>query len=115
MIDLQWAFLLVAICSPIVAWWGTTRYFTGKVQQWIEANEQATRDWRDEVAARLQALEAHFRNTEQAVIATKVESITKEVWSLREWKHARGEPYVGAMDAMNQRVTRIERVLNGKL
>lgn len=113
--DFQWAFLAIAVLSPMIAWWGTARYFSGKVQQWIETTEKSTLEWREEVAARLQALEAHFRNTEQAVVATKVEALTTEVWGLRQWKHTRAEPYIGAMDAMNQRVTRIERVLNGKL
>lgn len=110
--DYQWALLILAIASPAIAWWGTTRYFVGKVQQWIDNNEASTREWRAEVSTRLQALEVHFRNTEQAVISTKVDSLVSEVWALRKWKHERAEPYIGAVDALKNRVDQVERTLN---
>lgn len=113
--DVQWALVALALISPALAWWGTTKYFTGKVQQWIDDTEQSTKEWRTDVGRRLQVLEEQMTDTEKAVLATKVETMGQEIWSLREWKHLRGDPYVNAMDALNKRVERLERILNGKL
>ena len=37
------------------------------------------------------------------------------ITELRQWKHERGEPHVNAMIALEKRVERIERHLNGHL
>ena len=111
MIDPQWIFLAIALLSPVLVWWGTFKYFSGRITQWIKNNDE----WRDEISVRLKSMEEHFRKTDQAIVATKVSSLELEILRLRKWRHERADPYVSAMDAMNQRVQRIERVLNGKL
>lgn len=50
-----------------------------------------------------------------ALIGIVYKILDREIQTLRKWRHMKGDPYIGAMDQMNKRVDRIEKVLNGKL
>lgn len=50
-----------------------------------------------------------------ALIGIVYKILDREIQRLREWRHMKADPYIGAMDQMNKRVDRIEKVLNGKL
>lgn len=50
-----------------------------------------------------------------ALVGIVYKILDREILSLRKWKHERGEPHVNAMIALEKRVSRIERTLNGKL
>lgn len=67
--------------------------------------------WRG-ISNRLLAVE--LWQARHADVQTKLDSAEREILRLREWRHLKGDPYVGAVDALKQRVDRIEpKVFNG--
>lgn len=69
--------------------------------------------WRDQ-KQRIDALEALYKSTEQAVLAERVRVMEKYLDRISHWKHEKAEPYINDMENMNRRVDLIERkVFNG--
>jgi chromatin segregation and condensation protein Rec8/ScpA/Scc1 (kleisin family) len=109
----------------------------------LAVQEEARKEWRESVIERLESLEQGKESSEFAAmqamdrerernwtiwrssvdrcverlsdLPTRTTQTEHFITELREWKHVRGEPHVMAMIALEKRVERIERHLNGHL
>ena len=82
-----------------------------RFEQWIKDKERFDHDFRhDEYAQAVTTI-----NLTLYPLAKEVEVMVNELDKLREWKHLKGDPYVGAMDALKAQVDRIEARMNGYL
>ena len=79
--------------------------------QWIETKERLDHKFRhDEYSSAIQRI-----NLELYPLTKQVEILDAELEKLREWKHLRADPYIGAMDAMRQQIDRLETRMNSYL
>jgi hypothetical protein len=108
-----WIPIAFAVVSSALFWWGAYRYFTGQISEWRKGVDEKQ-------AELVRRLERHIdkddiAHEKVAIISNDQKRDQKDIQDLRDYKHSTVVPYVGAMDAMNRRVERIEKVLNGKL
>jgi hypothetical protein len=109
----------------------------------LAVQEEARKEWRESVIERLESLEERKESNEFAAmqamdrerernwtiwrssvdrcverlsdLPTRTMQAEHFITELRQWKHERAEPHVMAMIALDKRVERIERHLNGHL
>lgn len=63
---------------------------------------------------RIDEIATLIHSTDQAVISVKVARAEQDILDLRKWKHEKADPYIGAMNAMKDRVDSLWRkVFNG--
>jgi hypothetical protein len=93
--------LAVAIASPILAWWGSSKFFLGAFGEWKQASE----DWRKGLGRRLDEMEAAVT---KAGLSIRIERNERDILDLREWKHVQVEPYVRAVEVLKERVDKLE-------
>lgn len=98
--------LLLAIVSPVLAWWGSTRYFNGRFEEWRKASDE----WRKRMEDKLERFDiaGTLRATLDENVKLRLQTLEREVTALRRWKHTKGERYVGALDAVNSRIHKLE-------
>lgn len=72
----------------------------------LEERDKAREEWRAALNKRMSNLEtAPFR----------IEQLERWHSEYKNWKHEKADPYINDYTALEKRVVRIERVLNGKL
>ena len=91
----------IAIASPILAWWGSSKFFLGAFAEWKHASEE----WRKSLGERLNQMEDAVT---KAGLSLRVERNEKDILDLRGWKHAQVEPYIRAVDVLKERVDKLE-------
>jgi len=108
----SWIAIAISLAGPALIGWGGYKLFIGRITEW--------RGFMDEKHTEVvRRLERHIDKDEivhesVAVLKRDSERQTKDIQDLRDYKHLKVDPYIGAMDAMNKRMDRIEkRVLNG--
>lgn len=69
--------LILSIVSPIIVWWGSSRYFTGQFEQWKEN----VRERFDRLQQRIEGIEA---------MKVRLEDARTEIKELRQIKHEIG-------------------------
>lgn len=109
----SWIAIAIAVSSSALFWWGAYRYFTGQIGEWRKFVDE-------KLAEHVRRLERHIDKDELAhqqvaVLGSDSKRHAKDIQDLRDYKHLKLDPYIGAMDAMNNRVLRIEKYLNGNL
>ena len=82
-----------------------------RFEQWTKDKENQDREWRhDEYNRDITGL-----NAQLFPLIKQVEVMVIELDKLREWRHVKGDAYVGAVDVLKDRVDRIEARMNGFL
>lgn len=109
----------------------------------LEAQNQSREEWRQQVGQRLTALEDRKQSTDLVELKAmdrqrevawwewrrdvdkrladvtnapyRLKQLEQQYAEYKEWKHVKADPYIGDYKALERRVARIERVLNGKL
>ena len=109
----EWIPIAFAVISSALFWWGAYRYFTGQIGEWRKSVDK-------DIAELTRRLERHIYKDELvhekvAIISSDLKRSEKDIQDYRDYKHEKLDPYVGAMDAMNQRVERLETWRNGKV
>jgi hypothetical protein len=127
--------LLVAIAVPLLA--------RRDILTRLTVHDEGRDEWRREVAARLNALEDRKQSNDFAAmqamdkqreaawwdwrrsvdqtldrlgnIPYRVEQLEKRHSEYKDWKHERADPYINDYTSLEQRIRRIENVLNGRL
>lgn len=99
------AMLLIALLTPLLAWWGSTRYFAGV----ISAQQEASVTWRESAEKRLGEIETALRASSYAVLKERMDRADQDILALRKWRHEKGDPYIGAVDALKYRVDELSR------
>lgn len=95
----------IALLSPLLAWWGSTRYFAGM----LSAQEEAAAAWRTGAESRLSQIETMLRANSYDAMLVRMARTEKDISDLREWKHVKADPYVGAVDVLKSRVDQLEK------
>lgn len=67
--------LVLAIISPMLAWWGSSRYFNGRFEEWKRSSE----DWRRNVDKRLDGVDNSARATLEENIRLRLDRLEKDV------------------------------------
>lgn len=98
------AMLLIALLTPLLAWWGSTRYFAGV----ITTQQEAAVTWREAAEHRLFEIEKALRESSYAVLKERVDRADQDIQSLRKWRHEKADPYIGAMDMLKARVDSLD-------
>jgi hypothetical protein len=98
------AMLVLAVLSPALAWWGSTRYFAGQ----FDAQQIATREWRTGIEKRLDGMDALLQTVSYAAMLERVKRAEQDILDLRQWKHVKADPYIGAVDVLKTRVDSLE-------
>lgn len=130
---------IAALAVAVIIPWLSRRDLLTK----LVSQEESRKEWRESVIERLEGLEEGKESNEFAAmqamdrerernwtiwrgsvdrcverlsdLPTRTMQTEHFITELREWKHVRGEPHVMAMIALEKRVERIERHMNGKL
>lgn len=92
--------LVLTVAAPMLAFWGSNKYFKGRLDQWQKGIE----NWQRHMDGQILELRQAFERSNVAVLASRLETAEREIESLREWKHVRVDPYVGAMDGLKAQV-----------
>lgn len=74
----------------------------------LEARDVTREEWRQEINTKLNRLT-------EASLSYRIDVLERQHGEYRDWKHELADPYILNYKALEQRVSRIERVLNGKL
>lgn len=74
----------------------------------LEARDQTREEWRQDLTRKLEALT-------EASLKHRIEFLERQHSEYKEWKHEKADPYMNDYQALERRVRRIERYLNGKL
>lgn len=96
--------VVLAILSPVLAWWGSTRYFVGRFDEWKRHSEE----WRRLTDVRLDNLDPVKRAELAAQMEQRVKTLEIELDKIRKWRHERGDPYISALNALEPRVSKLE-------
>jgi hypothetical protein len=91
----------VAIASPILAWWGSSKFFLGAFGEWKRSSEE----WRKGLGVRLDQMEDAVTKTGLLIRVVRNE---KDILDLRGWKHEQVEPYIRAVEVLKERVDKLE-------
>lgn len=99
------------LAAPVLAWWGSNRYFTGR----FDEQQRNTQEWRMNVEQRLRNIDTTLTANSYAVLAVKMEHVEQDLAGMHRWKHEVIDPYVpGAINALKERLDKIEhRVWHG--
>ena len=100
-----WITVLFAAISPLLAWWGSTRYFSGRFVEWRKSSDE----WRDRVDKRLESFDVGSRAALDENIKLRISRLESELDNVREWKHLRAEPKLGMLNAIITRIDRVEK------
>lgn len=74
----------------------------------LEARDATREEWKREISTKMDALT-------EASLKYRIEQLERQEAEYKDWKHELADPYILNYKALEQRVSRIERVLNGKL
>lgn len=84
------AFMAAMAClSPLLAWWGSSRYFAGSMQ----AQQEAASAWRKDAERRLAEIESILRANSYSAMLVRMDRAEKDLDDLRRWKH-QVDPYI---------------------
>lgn len=97
--------LIIAVLSPLLAWWGSTRYFAGVVS----AQQEAAQIWRQNCEKRLADIEEVLRTNSYSAMLVRMARAEQDITELRGWKHLKVDPYIGALDVLKSRVDTFEK------
>lgn len=75
--------LVLALLSPLLAWWGSTRYFAGV----MNAQQEAAVIWRETAEKRLGEIEKALRESSYAVLKDRMDRADIDILALRTWRH----------------------------
>ncbi len=75
----------------------------------LESRDATREEWRQEFTKRLDGLADH------TTLKYRIELLERQHGEYRGWKHEKADPYINDYTALERRVQRIERYLNGKL
>ena len=92
--------IVFAILSPMLAWWGASRFFAGQFSEWKRNSDH----WRAVTDKRLEAMELALQSSSYAVMSSRLQRAEQDILDLREWKHVRADPYISAVDVLKTRV-----------
>lgn len=98
------AMLLLAVMSPMLAWWGSNRYYIGR---W-EEQSRSTTEWRVAIEKRMDSVDSTLKTISYATVAAELLRIKDDVIRLREWQESEGIAYIRAVDVLNERVKSLE-------
>lgn len=106
--NLEWllatATFLLAIVSPVLAWWGSNRYFTGR---W-EEQSVSTAQWRVTVEKRMDSIDQMLQTMSFSAVMLRLQRIEEDIERLRSWQESEGTAYIRATDVLNERVGALE-------
>lgn len=94
------ATLLFSVLSPILAWWGSSRYFVGRYDE----QQKATELWRGWMERKIESLDVMVRANTYAVLLGRVDRMEIDVGDLQSWQGSTGDGYVRAVDVLKERV-----------
>lgn len=112
-----WIPIAASAAGSALIGWGGYKLFIGRFMEWRAFMDEKHTDLvrrlerhidKDEAAHEKEAIKV-------AVIERDVAHSVKHIQDLRDYKHLKIDPYIGALDALNKRVERIEKYLNGNL
>lgn len=99
------ATLIMAVATPFLAWWGSSRYFTGQFEQWRANSEE----WRHRTDNRLDAIDHTIQAGSWPALVVRVARTEQDVLELRRWKHEKVDAYIPrAVDDLERRISRLE-------
>lgn len=106
----EWLLPLAAfifmMATPILAWWGSTRYFTGR----FDEQQLHTRQWRELIEKQLEHINATLSANSYAAMLVRMQHVEEDLTRIHRWKHTVVDPYIpGAVDAMKHRLDRLDR------
>lgn len=81
--------LVMALLSPLLAWWGSTRYFAGV----MNAQQEAAVAWRKDAEKRLGDIEAILRTNSYSAMVVRMDRAEVDIRDLRTWKH-QADPFI---------------------
>lgn len=71
--------LLLAVLSPVLAWYGSTRYFAGK----LEEQQNNTKEWRQLVEKRLDGIEGRLEQSSWGVLQNRMGRAEQDILDVR--------------------------------
>lgn len=106
--------LLVVLLSPILAWWGSSKFFEGRLEQW-QANSDS---WRAFATQRFETLEATMKTLADAAVYRRLnvleENLAAQIDYVSEMKHLVIDPYIRAVEVLKTRVDYLDKRANEK-